>query len=209
MQPSAVGGRERSKPSAVASVASTMRISTLLILARLLLTAPLWVLALLDMQRALAVGLALAALIDALDGSVARWLGQSDAANSRLDSLADRVQVISVLAWLLLLHPAVARDHLWLWLGGLLLIACSWLVGLVRWGRVSALHLYSGRVAGALQALFVLHAFWSGAYSPPLLYAAAALWYLAAAEEIVVQLTRDHVDGTTRSALPLPRRRGP
>jgi phosphatidylglycerophosphate synthase len=179
-------------------------IPTLLIGARLLLAAPLWALALLDMQRALAVGLVLALLTDVLDGQVARWLGQSDTATDRLDSLADRVLVVSVLAWLLLLHPAIVRDHLWLWLGGLLLLACSWLVGLVRWGRVSALHLYSARLGGVAQALFVLHTFWSGAYSRPLLYAAAALWYVAVAEEILVQLTRANVDGSTRSAFPLP-----
>jgi phosphatidylglycerophosphate synthase len=182
-----------------------MSIPTLLIGARLLLAAPLWALALLGMQRALAAGLALALLTDVLDGRVARWLGQDGAANARLDSLADRVLVVSALAWLLLLHPAVVRDHLWLWLGGLLLLACSWLVGLVRWGRVGALHLHSARLGGAAQGLFVLHTFWSGAYSPTLLYAAGALWYLAAAEEILVQLTRAHVDDTTRSAFPLPR----
>lgn len=176
-------------------------IPTILIGLRLLLVAPLWAFALLDMQRALALGLALALITDVLDGQAGRWLGQNSELTSRLDSLADKVLAVSVLAWLLLLHPAVVREHPVLSLGALLLALLSWLAGLARHGRVAGLHLVSAKVAGAAQAAFVLHTFWAGAYSQPLFYLAAGLWWLAAVEEIAVQLTHAHVGGGTRSLL--------
>jgi len=183
------------------------RLPALLIGLRLLLVAPLWGLALAGMERALAIGIALAVLTDVADGPAARWLGPGSGGGARLDSLADKVLTLSVLAWLLLLHPAILAEHPAVCLAALLLAAGSWLAGLLRFGRVSALHLYSGRAAGLAQAAFVLHTFWAGAYSPPLFALAAGLWCLAAAEEIAVQLIHPRVDGGTRALLPLPPRR--
>jgi CDP-diacylglycerol--glycerol-3-phosphate 3-phosphatidyltransferase len=156
--------------------------------ARLLLAIPLWGLALANRQRALAVGLVLALLTDVLDGPAARWLGQSSEAGARFDSLADKVLTLSVLAWLLLLHPAIMRDAPTLGLAALLLGLASWLIGLLQLGRVTGLHLRVAQAAGAAQALFVLHTFWGGAYSPALFRLAASLWCLAAAAEIIAQL---------------------
>lgn len=180
--------------------AFVQRLPLMLMLLRLLLVPPLWVLALLNMQRALAVGLLVALLTDILDGQAARWLGQSSEAGSRLDSLADKVLTLSVLAWLLLLHPAILLAYPLLALAVLLLALASWLVGLLRFGRVTGLHLRLAKLAGVAQGLFVLHTFWSGAPSSALLFLAAGLWCLAAVEEIVVQFTHAQVDGATRSA---------
>lgn len=186
--------------------AALRRLPAALVATRLLLVAPLWGLALAGRGRALAVGLLIAALTDLLDGMAARRLGVNSEGLSRFDSLADKVLTLSVLAWLLLLHPAIVADHPALAIAALLLAAASWLTGLLRHGRVTGLHLRSGKLAGAAQALFVVHTFWAGAYSPPLFSLAAGLWCLAAAEEILAQLTRPHVDGSTASALPLRRR---
>jgi hypothetical protein len=85
----------------------------------------------------------------------------------------------------------------------LLLAVSSWLVGLVKHGRITGLHLRLARIAGLVQALFVLHTFWQGQHSPLLFNLAAVLWCLAAAEEIAVQLFRRRIDGSIRSILPL------
>jgi phosphatidylglycerophosphate synthase len=182
--------------------AALRRLPLLLVNLRLLLVPPLWALALAGMQRALAVGLLVAVLTDMLDGMAARRLGQSSEALARFDSLADKVLTLSVLAWLLLLHPAILAENAALALVALLLAVASWLAGLLRHGRVTGLHLRLARFAGLIQAIFVLHTFWQGAYSPLLFTLAAGLWCLAAAEELLVQLTHRHVDGATRSALP-------
>ena len=81
------------------------------------------------------------------------------------------------------------------------------MLGLLRFGQVTGLHLRSAKIAGVAQALFVLHTFWNGIYSPLLLYVAAVLWCLAAVEEIIVQLTHQQIDGSIRSAFPLRIRR--
>lgn len=168
--------------------AALRRLPAVLMWARLLAALPLWALALAGMQRMLAVGLALALLTDLLDGPAARWLGQSDEAGARLDSLADKVLVLSALAWLLLLHPAILREQAALGLAALLLGLASWLTGMLRHGEVPWLHLWVARAGGVAQAVFVLHTFWSGAYSPALFALAAGLWCLAATAEIVAQL---------------------
>lgn len=170
---------------------------------RLALVLPLWGLALLGMQRALAVGLMVALLTDLLDGYAARRLGVASEASSRFDSLADKVLTLSVLSWLLLLHPTIVREHPVLAGAVLLLALASWLVGLLRHGRVTDLHLPVAKLAGAAQGLFVLHTFWAGSYSPPLLFVAAGLWCLAAGAEIWAQLrvpARSGVDASADSA---------
>ena len=176
----------------------------LLIGTRVVLLLPLWVLALNGMQRALAIGLLIAVTTDILDGMAARRLGQDgDERLAHLDSLADKLLTLSVLAWLMLLHPNLIRDHAPLALTALLLALSSWLVGLIKHGRVTGLHLRLAQVAGLVQALFVLHTFWQGSYSPLFFNLAAGLWCLAAAEEIAVQLIRRRIDGSIRSLLPL------
>ena len=164
----------------------------LLIATRVVLLLPLWVLALNGMQRALAIGLLIAVTTDILDGMAARRLGQDgDERLAHLDSLADK------------LHPNLISDQAPLALTALLLALSSWLIGLIKHGRVTGLHLRLAQVAGLVQALFVLHTFWQGSYSPLFFNLAAGLWCLAAAEEIAIQLIRRRIDGSLRSLLPL------
>lgn len=174
---------------------------------RLIVLPLLWAFALAGMQRALAIGLLFAILTDVLDGQAGRWLGHASEAESRFDSLADKVLTLSVLAWLLLLHPTIISNHPRLSLAVLLLAVASWLTGLLRFGQVTGLHLRSAKIAGVAQGLFVLHTFWNSTYNSLLLYGAAALWCLAAVEEIIVQLTHQQIDGSIRSAFPLRVRR--
>lgn len=176
----------------------------LLIGTRIVLLLPLWVLALNGMQRALAIGLLIAVSTDLLDGMAARRLGQDgDERLAHLNSLADKLLTLSVLAWLLLLHPNLISNHKPMAITALLLALGSWLVGLIKHGRITGLHLRLARIAGLVQALFVLDTFWQGRYSPLLFNLAAGLWCLAAAEEIAVQLFRRRIDGSIRSLLPL------
>lgn len=174
---------------------------------RLLSVIPLWLLALRDQPRLVGVGLLLALLTDVLDGWLARRLRQTSAFGAAFDSFADKVLTFSVVGWLALLRPELFRDHaLWITLTALS-FAVSLLTGWLKWGKPAALHLYSARLGGFVQALFVLHALLAERYSTPLLLAALGLGTLAALEEIAVQLTHAQPDPTTRSILTLFRRR--
>src|SRR5260221_12907628 len=105
-------------------------------------------------------------------------------ANARLDGLADKLLTLSVAVWLVLLRPAIFSEHPWLLLTTTVTYAADLLYGWLKFKRVPGLHLYLGRVGGALQALFVLHALLSGGYSPVLLRLALGTFIVAAAEEL-------------------------
>ena len=159
---------------------------------RLGLLPVLWALALARQPVWLAAGLVLALLSDALDGQLARRWPRF--ANGRLDGLADKLLTGSVALWLVPLRPAIFSEHPWLLLATTLTYAADLLYGWRKFKRVPGLHLYLGRVGGALQALFVLHALLSGGYSPVLLDLALGLFIAAAAEELAILVTHSQVD---------------
>src|SRR6185369_10850652 len=107
----------------------------------------------------------------------------------RLDGLADKALTLSVAVWLVRLRPEIFREHPWLLLATTLTYAADLLYGWHKFKRVPGLHLHLGKLGGALQALFVLHALLSGGYSPLLLYLALGVFILAAAEELAILIT--------------------
>ena len=166
----------------------------------------LWVLALLNWQPALGIGLGLAALTDVLDGQLARRLPQF--ADGRFDSRADKLLTFSVVVWLVLLKPQLFTAHASLLLTATVIYAASLVYGWRKFGRVTALHLHSAKLGGLLQAVFVVHAFLTGGYSRPLLYLAVGVFILAAVEELLVQMAHPTLDDeAVRSILPYLRAR--
>jgi len=173
---------------------------------RLLLLPVLWALALARQPAWLAAGLAAAVLTDVLDGRLARrWPRFAD---GRLDALADKLLTCSVALWLVLLRPQIFSEHPWLLLATTLVYAADLIYGWLKLQRVPGLHLHLGKLGGALQALFVLHALLSGGYSPAILYLALGVFILAASEELAISMTHDEVDEErVRSIVPYLRSR--
>jgi len=173
---------------------------------RLLMLPALWALALARQPAWLAAGLAAAVLTDVLDGRLARrWPRFAD---GRLDALADKLLTCSVALWLVLLRPQIFSEHPWLVLATTLVYAADLIYGWLKFQRVPGLHLHLGKLGGALQALFVLHALLSGGYSPALLYLALGVFILAASEELAISMTHDEVDEErVRSIVPYLRSR--
>jgi phosphatidylglycerophosphate synthase len=173
---------------------------------RLFLVPLLWVLALARLDVLLGVGLAIAAFTDFLDGRLARH--DPCFADGRFDSLADKVLTFSVIVWLVLRRPAIFREHPWLILAATVIYAAALLTGWFKFRRMSGLHLYSGKLGGLVQAVFVVQALVWGGYSLPLLYVAVGLFIVASVEELVVLLTHANVDeAAVRSILPYLRAR--
>jgi phosphatidylglycerophosphate synthase len=166
----------------------------------------LWVLAFLNWQPPLALGLALAALSDVLDGRLAKKYPQFT--DGRFDSLADKLLTFSVILWLVMLKPELFRDHSALLLIATILYAVSLFVGWRKHGRVTTLHTHLGKLGGLVQAIFVFHAFLSGSYSPLLFYAAVGLFIIAVFEELIIQLVYAEIDDeVVRSIVPYIRQR--
>lgn len=171
---------------------------------RILSVPLLWFFAWMDWQAALGIGIALSALTDVLDGRLAAV--DRAYANARLDSFADKFLTVSVLLWLILLRPALFTDHaLWVALAAAT-FAASILVSVIKYQRPTTLHLLSGKLGGLIQAVFVVHTFISGGYSPWLFYLAIGSFILAGLEEILVLLA--YGDGEhLKSILPMLNKR--
>jgi phosphatidylglycerophosphate synthase len=162
----------------------------------------LWVVALLQLPAALAVGTAAAALTDVLDGILARRLGVTSERGGALDSLADHLLSISLFAWLLMLRPEFFREQLVplaLWISFALFVLA---VGWFRRGQMVNLHLFSTKVAGTVGYVFGILLLFTGSYSVAVFAVAMALVWVAAGEALLVILTgrdlRAHAAAMTR-----------
>ena len=169
---------------------------------RFLLIPVLWGFALMNWPFYLGGGLGMALLTDAFDGRLARRFPQFT--NGKYDSRADKLLMLSVVFWLVMLRPQIFSQHPLLILIAALIYLASLLTGWLKFGRISSLHLYSGRLGGIMQAIFVLHAFLSNHYSVGLFYVAIGLFIIAASEELLIQLTQTEIDeDATRSIVGL------
>lgn len=154
----------------------------------------LWVLAALEMPRALGVGVAFASATDVVDGYLARRLHAATEIGSRTDSLADHLLAMSTAAWLLWLRPEFFTAHLPLLVAWMALALLTLAVAWVRFRRFVDLHLYSAKAAvfcAYTMAVVLLvtgrHAEWHWALS-------FGLATLAALESLYVLLTRRRPD---------------
>lgn len=178
--------------------------------ARLVLVVVLWGFALSGHSVIVGLGLALAFLTDVADGWLARGLNRTSAFGSKFDSIVDSTVAPSALAWILLLHPEVVTDHLVLLGIWLAVTYGSLALGLIRHRRLANLHLQSSRIACVVQYAFLVDVFVARAYSPLLLYAAAAVGIYSSVETLVLQLAVDDVTDHERSLVrALRRRRAP
>jgi cardiolipin synthase len=176
-----------------------------LTLARLAAIPVLWVLALLRMPEPLAIGATAAAITDVLDGMLARRLGVTSKRGGAMDSLADHLLSMSLVAWLFMFCPqffSVEGVGLLVWAAFALgVLAVGWL----RFRQVGNLHLYSAKAAGVAGYAFGLLLLYTGDYSRPVWFVVLGMAYLGGLESLAVILTRRHVRDHRGSIL-LPRR---
>jgi phosphatidylglycerophosphate synthase len=155
---------------------------------RLYLVPVLWVLALTGNEFNLGLLLAVAFISDGLDGFIARKFKLSTKFGSKLDSVADAALQLSAWIWLLMLEPDVIRNHAWLFWTASVISAGSMMIGLIKFGGLPNLHLYSTKVAGFFISLFLVTTFIIEGYSVPLFYITAVLVTIGAAETFLLQL---------------------
>ncbi|MDH3944062.1 MAG: CDP-alcohol phosphatidyltransferase family protein [Anaerolineae bacterium] len=155
---------------------------------RLFLVPVLWVLALRGDEFNLGLLLAVAFISDGLDGFIARRFKLTTKFGSKLDSVADAVLQISAWIWLFMLEPEVIRNHAWLFWTASVISAGSMLTGLIKFGGLPNLHLYSTKAAGFFVTLFLVTTFIFEGYSAPLFYVTATLVTIGAAETFLLQL---------------------
>jgi phosphatidylglycerophosphate synthase len=181
-----------SRWSSLPNLLSAFRLAALL---------PLWILALLGEATWLAVGVAVAAFTDVLDGFVARRMGLTTSFGSRLDSVADHLLSSSVLLWLLWLRPEFfAREYVLL-LAWAAFGAMTLLIGWLRFRRFGGLHLYSAKLAGTLGYLFAIWLLLTGDYRRTTFFVVLVTAFIAVLETLVMFLTARRVDEHAGSIL--------
>ena len=146
-----------------------VQVSNLLTWTRIVLLAPLWCLALLEERILLGVLLAIALGTDAIDGYVARKLGEESAYGASLDSRADNLIYISVICWLPLLFWNMVAMYWIPILVTVILLLSPLVFGLVYYRKQITFHLYTSKLSAIIGGVFYLHALFFE-YSPILLW---------------------------------------
>lgn len=173
---------------------------------RLVLVAPLWVLALLGLRVPLGIGLAVAGLTDVLDGPIARLQGRPSRFGSQLDSIADHILTTSALIWLIMFRPDFFVRYgtvLVAWAG---LAVITLAVGYARFRRFANLHLYSAKAAGFVGYLFAIWMLVTDRPAAPFFQVAITLAFIATGETLAIMLIRRHVDEHAGTIFRSPKR---
>ena len=161
----------------------------------------LWILAATRFTSWLAVGVAVAASTDVMDGIIARRSHQVTERGSRRDSIADHLLSASVAVWLIWLRPDFVARELWPLAGWASLAMVTLATGWVKHGRVGNLHLYLSKLAGASGYLFAVWVLYFGTYDRLLFHVVLIVCVLGTGEALVVFATRTTVDSHVGSIL--------
>jgi len=170
------------------------KLPNLFTLTRFLLIPVLWVLAFKGYSVYLGIGLIIAGLTDAFDGAVARRWKMVTKFGSQFDSIADHILGTSAIVWLLMLEPLVYQENKVLFLTAIILYPAGMLVGLIKFKRFANLHLYSGKLYGGLQIIFISHAFLFEGYARWLFLLMVSVFIFSRLETLILLLSRDRVD---------------
>jgi CDP-diacylglycerol--glycerol-3-phosphate 3-phosphatidyltransferase len=112
--------------------------------------------------RIIAICIVVAGLSDVYDGKTARRFGVATPGLRRYDSVADTVFYIGVAAALWIIHPSIVRDHAILLIAFAIMQVGGHAVDVVKFGRDTSYHTWTGRAFGL--SLFVAGpiVFWTG-----------------------------------------------
>ncbi len=151
--------------------------------------APLWI----------GVGLIVALISDALDGYLARRLNMVSEFGARLDSLADLILTLSAVLWILMLRPEVIADNLAVLAIAAILYLTALGVGWIKFGPLADLSLYSAKLAGLTEYLFLIHTFLTVGYNQTVFTIAAGSSLFSCAETLLLRFVQSKTSAPTRS----------
>lgn len=134
--------------------------------------------------------LCISLVTDVLDGLIARLFKLQTAFGAKLDSLADLGTYIIAFAGFIVLEPAFVSAMRVPFFLLPVFYALPLIAGLIRFGKLTSLHLYSGKITGYLQGIFIFTYFAYG-YSPVYFWIMWSFSVLSYAEELVIVLRTD------------------
>ena len=144
---------------------------------------------------------------DILDGLIARYFHLETDFGARLDTLADDATYFVTFVGFLALERDFVWAHLLAW--GVLLTfkVIPLAVSIVRFGRSTSMHLYSSRVTGYAQGIFVFTYFVFG-YSAWYFHLMIGISVLAASEKLIILVIIPELSSNLRGLYWVRRRVG-
>ena len=136
-------------------------------------------------QQAFIVLLSINLVTDILDGFIARRFNMQTAMGAVLDSWADVGTYILAFVGLVKFEWAFVLEHKWGLLAFIGLYLASFLVTFIKFGKICGLHLYSFKITGYVQGIFMVLLFSVGCINW-LFYTMTIIGCLANVEEIVI-----------------------
>ena len=124
---------------------------------------------------------------DILDGFIARRFNLITEFGARLDSLADIGTYLMAFAGMIVLEREFVSDHAIEFYALTGLYASVQLTALIRFGRTTSFHLYSSKITGYVQGIFIFCFFLFG-YNAWFYYTMLAISYLAYLEGLIIVL---------------------
>jgi cardiolipin synthase (CMP-forming) len=124
---------------------------------------------------------------DILDGFIARRFKLETEFGARLDSLADVGTYIMAFSGMIVLESAFVREHAIAFCVTMVMYAVPQIIALVRFQRTTSFHLYSSKITGYLQGIFIFTYFIFG-YSPVYFYVMIVVSCIAYTEALILVL---------------------
>jgi len=141
------------------------------------------------LSKAFFIVYTLSGLSDAIDGFVARKTNSVSELGTKLDSIADLMFYIVMIAKIL--PMLIEKLPFWIWymvLAVVIMRMCSYTIAAIRFHRFSSLHTYLNKTA-TLMIFFVPYVI-SKSFIGTFCFIICVLGILSSAEEIVIHLTR-------------------
>ncbi len=140
-----------------------------------------------EKENAFAIFLCINLITDILDGLIARLFNLKTKFGAKLDSLADNGTFIAAFIGIFTFKTGELSGSIWmLWLFIAFFIT-GLIVSFVKFKQYPSLHLYTTKIGGYVQGIFIFILFAWG-YNEHLFYVAMILGYVSHIEEIVILL---------------------
>ncbi|MDF3028381.1 MAG: putative CDP-alcohol phosphatidyltransferase [Fluviicola sp.] len=135
---------------------------------------------------------------DILDGFIARRFNMQTEFGARLDSVADIGTYICAFTGMFYFHFGFIQEHVFEFSLMMAMYIIPQLISLIKFRRSASLHLYSNKITGYIQGIFIFTFFNFGNY-PPYFYFMIVFSSLAYLEELVCVLYLDELRSNAKT----------
>lgn len=130
--------------------------------------------------------LAISLFTDAIDGTLARKFHVSSVMGAQIDSIADDLTILMAIIAQFVFKPGFVREESLWFIVLITLYLLQTLMAVIRYGKISAFHTYSAKIAAVLQGIFLVLLFFLPHPPTLLFYFAAIFTALEIVEEMIL-----------------------